>query len=34
MLDRDGEVMAAGGWFVQAMPGCSEEVLATLEKTC
>lgn len=31
MLDRDGEVMAAGGWFVQAMPGCSEEVLATLE---
>ncbi len=31
MVDKDGKVMAAGGWFIQAMPGCAEEVLVKLE---
>lgn len=31
LVDKDGEVTAAGGWFIQAMPGCSDEVLAKLE---
>ena len=31
MVDKDGKVMAAGGWFIQAMPDCAEEVLVKLE---
>ena len=31
MVDKDGKVIAAGGWFIQAMPDCAEEVLAKLE---
>ena len=31
MVDKEGKVMAAGGWFIQAMPGCAEEVLIKLE---
>ena len=31
LVDKDGGVTAAGGWFIQAMPGCSEEILAKLE---
>ena len=31
MVDKEGKVMAAGGWFIQAMPGCVEEVLIKLE---
>lgn len=32
LVDKDGEVTAAGGYFIQAMPGCSDEVLEQLEK--
>ncbi len=32
LVDRDGNVTAAGGFFIQAMPGCSDEVLEQLEK--
>lgn len=31
MVDKDGKVMAAGGWFIQAMPGCQDDVLSKLE---
>ena len=31
MVDKDGKVIAAGGWFIQALPDCAEEVLAKLE---
>ena len=31
MVDKDGKVIAAGGWFIQAMPDCDEEVLIKLE---
>ena len=31
MVDKEGFVIASGGWFIQAMPDCSEEVLTTLE---
>ncbi|MEG1159094.1 MAG: Hsp33 family molecular chaperone HslO [Acidaminococcaceae bacterium] len=31
LVNKNGQVLAAGGWFIQAMPDCSEEVLATLE---
>lgn len=31
LVDREGEVTASGGYFIQAMPGCKEEVLAKLE---
>ncbi len=31
-MDKDGEVKAAGGFFIQAMPGCADEVLAKLEE--
>lgn len=30
LLDKDGKVLAAGGYFIQAMPGCDEEVLEKL----
>lgn len=29
-VDKDGKVLAAGGYFIQAMPGCDEEVLEKL----
>lgn len=32
LVDKDGLVTAAGGFFIQAMPGCADEVLAKLEK--
>ena len=31
MVDKEGKVMAADDWFIQAMPGCAEEVLIKLE---
>ena len=31
MVDKEGKVIAAGGWFIQAMPDCAEEVLIKLE---
>lgn len=31
LVDKDGEVIASGGFFVQAMPGCTDEVLEKLE---
>lgn len=31
LVDKEGEVTAAGGYFIQAMPGCAEEVLEKLE---
>lgn len=31
LVNKDGEVTAAGGYFIQAMPGCSDEVLEKLE---
>lgn len=30
LLDKEGKVIAAGGYFIQAMPGCSDEVLEKL----
>lgn len=30
LVDKDGKVMAAGGYFIQAMPGCEDEVLEKL----
>lgn len=30
LVDKDGKVLAAGGYFIQAMPGCEEEVLEKL----
>lgn len=30
LVDKDGKVLAAGGYFIQAMPGCDEEVLEKL----
>ena len=32
LVNKEGEVTAAGGYFIQAMPGCAEEVLAKLEE--
>lgn len=32
LVDKDGLVTAAGGFFIQAMPGCADEVLAKLEE--
>lgn len=32
LVDKDGQVTAAGGFFIQAMPGCADEVLAKLEE--
>ncbi len=31
LIDKDGTVAAAGGYFIQAMPGCRAEVLEKLE---
>ncbi|PLX82748.1 MAG: Hsp33 family molecular chaperone HslO [Desulfuromonas sp.] len=31
LLNTDGSVLAAGGFLVQAMPDCAEDLLATLE---
>lgn len=31
LVDKEGEVTAAGGYFIQAMPGCEETVLEKLE---
>ena len=30
LVAKDGKVLAAGGYFIQAMPGCDEEVLEKL----
>ena len=30
LVDKEGAVLASGGWFIQPMPGCSDEVLETL----
>ena len=32
LVNKEGEVEAAGGFFIQAMPGASDEVLAKLEE--
>lgn len=32
LVDKEGEVTAAGGYFIQAMPGCADEVLEKLEE--
>lgn len=32
LVDKDGNVTASGGFFIQAMPGCSDEVLEQLER--
>lgn len=31
LVDKEGTVTAAGGFFIQAMPGCADEVLEQLE---
>ena len=31
LVDKDGNVTASGGFFIQAMPGCTDEVLEKLE---
>lgn len=31
LVDKDGRVTASGGYFIQAMPGCADEVLEKLE---
>lgn len=31
LVDKEGEVVASGGFFVQAMPGCTDEMLEQLE---
>lgn len=31
LVDKEGEVTAAGGFFIQAMPGCADDVLEKLE---
>lgn len=32
LVDKEGSVIASGGYFVQAMPGCDDEILAKLEE--
>lgn len=32
LVDEKGDVQAAGGWFIQALPKCSEETLEQLDK--
>lgn len=32
LVNKEGQVIAAGGYFIQAMPGCAEETLAQLEE--
>ena len=31
LVNKEGQVIASGGYFIQAMPGCAEETLAQLE---
>ncbi len=31
LVDKEGDVTASGGFFIQAMPGCADEVLEKLE---
>lgn len=33
-FDKKGRVTGAGGLFIQAMPGCSEEILSELQDAC
>lgn len=32
LVNKEGQVIASGGYFIQAMPGCAEEPLAQLEE--
>lgn len=32
LVNKEGQVIAAGGYFIQAMPGCAEETLAQLKE--
>lgn len=32
LVDREGKIIASGGYFIQAMPGCTEETLTKLEE--
>ena len=32
LVNKEGQVIASGGYFIQAMPGCAEETLARLEE--
>lgn len=32
LVNKEGQVIASGGCFIQAMPGCAEETLAQLEE--
>ena len=32
LVNKEGQVIASGGYFLQAMPGCAEETLAQLEE--
>lgn len=32
LVNKEGQVIASGGYFIQAMPGCVEETLAQLEE--
>lgn len=32
LINKEGQVIASGGYFIQAMPGCAEETLAQLEE--
>ena len=33
-FDRNGRIVGAGGLFIQALPGCSDEVLEKLQEHC
>lgn len=32
LVNKEGQVIASGGYFIQAMPGCAEETLSQLEE--
>lgn len=32
LVNKEGQVIASGGYFIQAMPGCAEETLAQLDE--
>lgn len=32
LVDKEGKILASGGYFIQAMPGCADETLAKLEE--
>lgn len=32
LVNKEGQVIASGGYFIQVMPGCAEETLAQLEE--